>query len=382
MRRTLFDDTHDAFRQTVRKVLAHEVEPYAESWEEEGIVPRELYPRLGEAGLLGLQIPEEYGGGGEPGFLYNAVVTEEIARGATFLGQINLHMNVVVPYFLHLATAEQRARWLPGMASGETMGAIAMTEPGTGSDLAGMTTTAVRDGEHWVLSGAKTFITGGAHAGLVIVVARTAKIETDRRGGLTLFVVEDGMPGFTRGRRLRKLGLHAQDTTELFFTDVRVPVGNVLGEEGGAFAHLTANLAQERLSIAVGSQAMGEAMIAETVEYVNSRRVFGQSLASFQNTRFTLAALAAQAEAGRHLVDRALMELEAGELTAADAAKAKLVTTELQGRIADECLQLHGGYGFMREYAIARRYADARVSRIYGGSNEIMKSIIAKSIGL
>ncbi|MGW4032674.1 acyl-CoA dehydrogenase family protein [Streptomyces sp. NPDC004838] len=382
MRRTLFDDTHDAFRQTVRKVLAHEVEPYAESWEEEGIVPRELYPRLGEAGLLGLQIPEEYGGGGEPGFLYNAVVTEEIARGATFLGQINLHMNVVVPYFLHLATAEQHARWLPGMASGETMGAIAMTEPGTGSDLAGMTTTAVRDGEHWVLSGAKTFITGGAHAGLVIVVARTAKIETDRRGGLTLFVVEDGMPGFTRGRRLRKLGLHAQDTTELFFTDVRVPVGNVLGEEGGAFAHLTANLAQERLSIAVGSQAMGEAMIAETVEYVNSRRVFGQSLASFQNTRFTLAALAAQAEAGRHLVDRALMELEAGELTAADAAKAKLVTTELQGRIADECLQLHGGYGYMREYAIARRYADARVSRIYGGSNEIMKSIIAKSIGL
>ncbi|MGP3737526.1 acyl-CoA dehydrogenase family protein (plasmid) [Streptomyces sp. GDS52] len=381
MRRTIFDETHAAFRQTVRKILAQEVEPHAERWEDEGIVPRELYPRLAQGGLLGLQIPEEHGGGGQRSFLYNAVVTEEIARGSSFLGQVNLHMNVVVPYFLHLATPAQQARWLPGMASGATMGAIAMTEPGTGSDLAGMATTAVREGDHWILNGAKTFITGGAHAGLVIVVARTARTE-DRRGGLTLLVVEDGTPGFTRGRPLRKLGLHAQDTTELFFTDVRVPVENVLGEEGGAFAHLTSNLPQERLSIAVGSQAMSEAMITETVEYVTSRQVFGKSLATFQNTRFTLAALAAQAESVRHMVDRALAELDAGELSAADAAKAKLVATELQGRIADECLQLHGGYGYVREYPIARRYADARVSRIYGGSNEIMKSIIAKSLGL
>ncbi|MFE4423986.1 acyl-CoA dehydrogenase family protein [Streptomyces sp. NPDC056817] len=381
MRRTIFDETHDAFRQTVRKVLAQEVEPYAERWEDEELVPRELYPRLARAGLLGLQIPEEHGGGGQSSFLYNAVVTEEIARGSSFLGQVNLHMNVVVPYFLRLATPAQQARWLPGMASGATMGAIAMTEPGTGSDLAGIATTAVREGDHWVLNGAKTFITGGAHAGAVIVVARTARTE-DRRGGLTLFVVEDGMPGFTRGRPLRKLGLHAQDTTELFFTEVRVPADNVLGEEGGAFAHLTANLPQERLSIAVGSQAMSEAMITETVEYVTSRQVFGKSLATFQNTRFTLAALAAQAESVRHMVDRALAELDEGQLSPADAAKAKLVATELQGRIADECLQLHGGYGYIREYPIARRYADARVSRIYGGSNEIMKSIIAKSLGL
>ncbi|HEX5569410.1 MAG TPA: acyl-CoA dehydrogenase family protein [Streptomyces sp.] len=381
MRRTIHDESHHAFRETVRRVLEREVAPHAERWQEEGAVPRSLYPRLGAAGLLGIQIPQKYGGGGERSFTYNAVVTEEIARSDAFLGQVNLHINVVIPYLLHHATPEQQARWLPAMATGETMGAIAMTEPGCGSDLAGIGTTAVRDGDHWVLSGTKTFITGGAHAGLVIVVARTGRTD-DRRGGLSLLVVEDDTPGFTRGRPMRKLGLHAQDTTELFFSDARVPAENLLGEEGGAFALLTSNLAQERLSIAIGSQAMTEAILAETADYVKSRQVFGRSLSSFQNTRFTLAALAAQAEAGRHLVDRAVEELDAGTLDPADAAKAKLFTTELQGRTADECLQLYGGYGYTLEYPIARRYADARVSRIYGGSSEIMKSIIAKSLGL
>ncbi|AXI80483.1 acyl-CoA dehydrogenase family protein [Peterkaempfera bronchialis] len=381
MRRTVFDRTHQAFREMVRTLFAREVVPYAERWEEDGVVPRTLYDTLGAAGLLGIRIPAEFGGGGERSFRYNAVITEEIAAGSVFLGTVNLHMNVVIPYFLHHATAEQQARWLPGLASGATMGAIAMTEPGSGSDLAGLSTTAVRDGDHYLLNGAKTFITGGTHAGLVIVVARTARTE-NRRDGLTLLVVEDGMTGFTRGRPLRKLGLHAQDTTELSFADVRVPVSHVLGEEGRAFGYLGSNLPQERLSIAVGSQAMSEAMIAETVQYVTARTVFGTSLASFQNTKFTLAALAAQVEAGRQLVDRAIEEFDAGTLDPADAAKAKLYTTELQGQVADQCLQLHGGYGYMREYPIARRYADARVSRIYGGSSEIMKSIIAKSLGL
>ncbi|MCW3817942.1 acyl-CoA dehydrogenase family protein [Micromonospora sp. DR5-3] len=381
MQRTIFDDSHLAFARMVRDLLDKEVEPYALAWEEAEAIPTSLYRAFGAAGIFGTQIPEEFGGAGESSFTYNAIVLEEIARGSVVLGPATLHHNVVIPYFLHYATPEQQRRWLPGMASGELMGAIAMTEPGGGSDLAGLRTTAVLEGDHYRLNGAKTFITGGANAGLIIVVARTGS-GPDRRDGLTLLVVENGTPGFERGRKLRKLGLHAQDTVELFFTDVRVPVSNVLGEPGSAFQYLTGNLPQERLAIAVGSMAMAESILADTIAYVGDRELFGQRLSSMQNTKFVLAGLATQIEAGRCLVDRAISEHDNGTLTGADAAKVKLFATELQSRVADECLQLFGGYGYMTEYRIARRFTDARITRVYGGSSEIMKTIIAKSMGL
>jgi alkylation response protein AidB-like acyl-CoA dehydrogenase len=292
-------------------------------------------------------------------------------------------MDVVLPYFLHYANAEQKRRWLPGIASGELMTAIAMTEPGTGSDLAGIRTTATRDGDHYVLNGAKTFITGGLNADLVLVVARTSQAAAEnRREGLSILVVESSSPGFSVGRNLEKLGLKAQDTTELFFRDVRVPADNLLGEEGSAFRYLLHNLPQERLTIAVAALGSAAAALTLTVDYVTQRNVFGQPVSSFQNTKFVLADCATRIEAGQALVDRALDAHNAGELTVADAAKAKLFCTELQAKVVDECLQLHGGYGYMLEYPIARLYADARVTRIYGGTNEIIKTIISKDLGL
>jgi alkylation response protein AidB-like acyl-CoA dehydrogenase len=289
---------------------------------------------------------------------------------------------VVLPYFLDLATPEQQARWFPAFVSGKSMTAIAMTEPGTGSDLAGISATAVLEGGTYVLNGTKTFITGGVQADLVIVVARTSRSEDDRRAGLTLLVVEEHMTGFARGRNLDKLGLKSQDTGELFFDDVAVPVANRLGLEGNAFAYLTANLPAERMSIAISAQASSERAIELTVDYTRQRKAFGTPIASFQNTKFVLAGLSAKVEAGRHMVDRAIEELDAGTLTVADAARVKLFTTEVQAEVMDSCLQLHGGYGYMLEYPISRMYADARVSRIYGGSSEIMKVIIAKDLGL
>ncbi|TDC97615.1 acyl-CoA dehydrogenase family protein [Actinomadura sp. 7K507] len=381
MRRTIFTAEHDDFRATARGFLAECVVPHFPEWEEAGLVPKEVFPRIGELGVLGVQVPERFGGGGDGGFLYPAIWAEESARAGVNLGGLGVHLNVVVPYFVSYCTEEQGERWLPGLAAGELMASIAMTEPGTGSDLAGMSTTAVRDGDDWVLNGAKTFITGGINADLVIVVARTGR-GGDRRDGLSLFVVEDGTPGFTRGRNLDKLGLRTQDTAELFFADVRVPAGNLLGEEGKAFAYLAGNLPQERLAIAVGAQAAAEAAVEATLEYVRNRRAFGTSVASFQNTKFELAACATRLEAGRALVDGALAAHDAGELSAADAAKTKIFCTESQGEVVDRCLQLHGGYGYMREYPIARLYADARVSRIYGGTTEVLKTIIAKSLGL
>ncbi|MCX5562219.1 acyl-CoA dehydrogenase family protein [Streptomyces sp. NBC_00038] len=381
MERTIFNDSHEIFRRTAREFMAKEVVPHFAEWDAAGIVPRDVFRRIGELGVLGMQIPEEYGGGGSDSFLYAAVWAEETARAYVNLGGFSAHLHIVLPYFLAYATEEQRRRWFPGLASGDLMASIAMTEPGTGSDLAGMTTTADKRDGHYVLNGAKTFITGGINADLVLVVARTGKGE-DRRDGLSLLVVERDMPGFSRGRNLDKIGLKTQDTAELFFEDVRVPAENLLGEEGKAFGCMMSNLPQERLGIAVAAQAAAEAALTTTLEYVQNRKVFGTTVSSFQNTKFELAACAAEIEAGRFLVDRALVAHDAGELSAADAAKVKVFTTELQGRVIDRCLQLHGGYGYMREYPIARLYTDARISRILGGTTEVLKTIIAKSLGL
>src|SRR3954468_21866386 len=372
-----------AFRQMVRAFLTEKVAPHAETWEREGLVPRSLYAEFGALGVTGLQVPEEYGGDGEASFAYQAILTEEIVATGAATGALLLHLNVVLPYFLAYGTPEQLARWCPGFVSGTLVTAIAMTEPGTGSDLAGITSTAVRDGDHYVLDGAKTFITGGVQADLVVVVARTSPhAGGPRRSGLTLLVVEDGMPGFSRGRKLEKLGLRSQDTGELFFDGVRVPVANRLGQEVKPFSYLGANLPQERMSIAVGSQAACERAIALAPDYVPGRPAFGTPVAAFQNTKFVLAGLSARVAAGRTLVAAALADLDRGELSGADAARVKLSPPELQAEVVAACLQLHGGYGYMLEYPIGRMYADARVSRIYGGSSEIMKVLIAKDLGL
>ncbi|MFJ8058086.1 acyl-CoA dehydrogenase family protein [Streptomyces sp. NPDC096142] len=382
MRRALFEETHEDFRLLVRDFLAREVVPSYEDWRRAGLVPRDLFTALGELGIIGTSIPEEYGGGGQDDYRYNVVLQEECARAGVTLGGLRTHLDIVVPYFTGLADDGQRARWLPGLASGKLYTAIAMSEPGTGSDLAGITTRAVRDGDHFVLNGAKTFITGGHHADLVIVVARTATDPADRRAGLSLLVVEKGMPGFTVGRRLEKIGLAVQDTVELAFTDVRVPAANLLGEEGAAFTLLGRNLAQERLAIAVGAVAQARTAIDLTVTHVRDRTVFGKPLAQFQNTKFELAALDAESTAAQALLDASVTALVAGELDPADAARTKLFCTETQGRVIDRCLQLHGGYGYILESPIARLYADARVTRIYGGTSEVMKLIISKSLGL
>jgi acyl-CoA dehydrogenase len=382
MRRDVFTADHEAFRAIVRDFVAKEVVPHFPSWEAAGQLPREVFARLGALGATGLAIPEEYGGAGQPDYRYNVVLQEEAARQLVSLGTLRTQLDVILPYFLELADEEQRRRWFPGLAAGELLTAIAMTEPDTGSDLAGMRTSAVRDGDAYVLNGAKTFITGGLLADLVIVVARTSTDPADRRAGLTLLVVEDGMPGFTKGRKLETIGIRSQDTAELSFSDVRVPSGNRLGEEGRAFAYLGRNLAQERLAIAVGSMAQSRAALDATVAYVKQRTAFGTPIASFQNTKFELAAVATEIEAGQALLDRALLEHVRGELSGADAARVKLFCTEMQGRVMDRCLQLFGGYGYILEYPIARLYADARVARIYGGTSEVLKTIISKSLGL
>ncbi|KOU59021.1 acyl-CoA dehydrogenase [Streptomyces sp. MMG1533] len=382
MRRTLFTQDHEDFRLLVRDFLTREVVPVYEEWRRAGLVPRELFTSLGKLGIIGTAIPEEHGGGGQDDYRYNVVIQEECASACVTLGGLRTHLDVVVPYFTGLANESQRERWFPRLASGELYTAIAMSEPGTGSDLAGIATTAVRDGDHYVLNGAKTFITGGHHADLVIVVARTSTDPENRRSGLSLLVVEKGMPGFTVGRKLDKIGLATQDTVELSFADVRVPAANLLGAEGAAFSQLGRNLAQERLAIAVGAVAQTRTAIDLTVSYVRERMVFGKPVAHFQNTKFELAAMAAELEAAQAMLDAAVTGLVAGELSAVDAAKTKLFCTEVQGRVVDRCLQLHGGYGYILEFPIARLYADARVTRIYGGTSEVMKTIISRSLGL
>lgn len=382
MRRDIFTPDHEAFRQLVRDFIAKEVVPVYNDWEQAGRLPRELFEKLGALGVLGMAVPEEHGGAGQDDYRYNVVLQEEAARALVTLGTVRTQLDVILPYFLRYANEEQRGRWFPGLAAGRLLTAVAMTEPGTGSDLAGIRTTAVRDGDHYVLNGAKTFITGGFLADLVIVVARTSSDAGNRRAGLSLLVVEGGMPGFTRGRFLNKLGIKVQDTVELSFENVRVPVANRLGDEGAAFGYLGHNLPQERMAVAVGSVAQARAALDATVAYVKERKAFGTPVASFQNTKFELAAVAAEVEAAQAMLDRAVLELVDGGLSGADAAKVKLFCTEMQARAVDRCLQLFGGYGYMLEYPIARLYADARVARIYAGTSEVMKVIIAKSLGL
>jgi alkylation response protein AidB-like acyl-CoA dehydrogenase len=382
MRRRLFEAEHEVFRESVRAFVSKEVAPYLEVWDAEGIVPRELFTAAGAAGFLGMAIPERFGGGGVPDFRFNAVLGEEImfaGAGGAGLGLI-LHNDICLPYFLDLATEEQQHRWLPGIASGEVITAIAMTEPGMGSDLAGMATTAVRRSDHYLVNGSKTFVSSGINADLVITAVKTDPRE--RHQGMSLLVVERGMEGFERGRNLAKLGQHAQDTAELFFRDVRVPVANLLGTPGRGFAYLVDRLPQERLSMAVSAVAGAQAALELTLAYVKDRKAFGQSIGSFQNTKFRLAEVATEIDIAQTFTDRCIEALNDGELTVADAAKAKWWCTELQGRVVDACLQLHGGYGYMLEYPITRAFADARVTRIYGGTTEIMKEVIGRSLGL
>ncbi len=380
--RAIFDDVHDEFRRSFASWVAKEIAPDYVLWEEAGIAPREMFTSAGSNGFLGMQIPEEFGGGGSDDFRFNQIVAEEFAYagiGGAGLG-ITLHNDITIPYYLELANDEQRQRWLPGIASGDLITAIAMTEPGTGSDLASVGTTAVRDGDVYVVNGSKTFITNGINSDLVIVVAKTDP--TARHSGMTLLVAERGMEGFDRGRNLEKIGNHSQDTSELFFDDVRIPVANRMGQEGEAFRYLSSNLAQERLSIAITGVASAQAALNSTVEYVKERTAFGKSLGEFQNTKFVLAEVKTAIEVAQAYVDQSVMKLIAGELTPTEAAQAKYWCTDLQHDAAHRCLQLFGGYGYTLEYPIARNYADARVTSIYGGTNEIMKTIISKSLGL
>jgi acyl-CoA dehydrogenase len=375
--RSVLNVDHEGFRDQVRRFVEEHIAPFHAQWERAGIVPRELWRAAGERGLLCVTTPEEYGGAGAD-FGYSAVIIEELARvNASGVG-FSLHSDVVAPYLLAYAGEEQKRRWLPRMASGELIGAIAMTEPGVGSDLKEVRTSARRDGEHYLISGQKTFITNGTNCGLVIVVAKT---DPDAgREGISLICVEEGTPGFAKGRNLEKIGLHAQDTSELFFTEVRVPIGNRLGEEGKGFKYLMHQLAQERLIVAVRAAASMETMLEVTVAYTRERKAFGKPLFELQNTRFKLADARAQSEMFRVFADDCLALHLRGALTPERAAMAKLVGAEMQNRILDDLLQLHGGYGYMSEYPIGRAWVDARVMRILAGSSEIMREIIARTL--
>ncbi|MFG2137218.1 acyl-CoA dehydrogenase family protein [Streptomyces sp. NPDC048650] len=385
MRRTVFNEDHEAFRETIRAFIEAEVVPVHDEWFAAGQTPRDFYYKLAELGIFGIRVAEEYGGAGIDSHKFEAVMYEETARAGVSFGGSGVHVLLGLPYIHLLATEDQKKRYLPKFVSAEEMWALAMTEPGTGSDVAGMKTTAKLsdDGTHYVLNGAKTFITGGVHADRVIVCARTAAPrEDDRRFGISLLAVDTKSEGYSVGRKLDKLGLKVSDTAELAFVDVKVPVEDLLGEENKGFAYLGQNLASERWGIAFGAYAQAKAAVRFAKEYVQERTVFGKPVASFQNTKFELAACQAEVDAAGAVADRALEALDAGELTPAEAASAKLFCTEVAHRVIDKCLQLHGGYGYMNEYPIARLYADNRVNRIYGGTSEVMKSIIAKSMGL
>ncbi|WIX75645.1 acyl-CoA dehydrogenase family protein [Amycolatopsis carbonis] len=380
MRRELFSPDHDTYRAMVREFVTREVAPNLQRWDTDRLIARDVWHAAGEQGVIGLGVPEEFGGAGQPDFRYRLVVTEELARaGANSLNSsFALQDDIVMPYIADLGTSEQTNRWLPGMAAGELIGAIAMTEPGAGSDLRGVRTTAVRDGDEWVINGQKTFITSGVNADFVIVVARTNPGAGSK--GFSLIVVETGTPGFTRGRKLDKVGLHAQDTAELYFSDVRVPGSNLVGTEGGGFVHLMDRLPRERMSIAASAISSAQAVFDDTTRYCFERTAFGKPIGDFQNTRFTLAEITTELDVTRAYLDNAVLALNAGTLTAVDAAKAKWWATELQKRVVDRCVQLHGGYGYMLEYPVARAFIDSRIQTIYGGTTEIMKEIIGRDI--
>ncbi len=375
--RTLFDADHEGFRDAFRKFLEQEAVPYHDQWEEAGQVSRALWEKAGEMGFLCPTLPEQYGGAGAD-FRFSAVIIEELARlGLSGVG-FALHSDIVAPYILHYGSEALKARYLPKLARGEMIGAIAMTEPGAGSDLQGVKTTALPDGDHYVLNGSKTFITNGQMADLVIVVAKTKPGEGAK--GITLFVVESGWEGFSKGRNLKKVGLKAQDTSELFFQDVRIPKDNILGAEGQGFIQLMQELPQERLLVGITAMAACEAALEWTIAYCKERKAFGKPIMAFQNTRFKLAELKSEITAGRVFLDRCLELHLNGKLDVPTAAMLKQWTTDLQCRVMDECVQLHGGYGYMWEYPIARAWADSRVQRIYAGTNEIMKEIVARSL--
>lgn len=384
MRRTVFNEDHEAFRETFRAFIRSEIAPFHDEWLAQGQVPRELYTKLADLGVFGISVPEEFGGAGLETHKYLAIQFEETFRAGVTMGT-SVHVLLALPYLKMLASQEQAKRFLPKFVTGEEMWALAMTEPGAGSDLSGMRTTAKRsaDGTHYLLNGAKTFITGGVHADRVIVAARTSSArEDDRRFGISLFAVDAHAEGYSIGRKLDKLGLRTEDTAELAFSDVRVPVEDLLGEEDKGFGYLGHNLPSERWGIAFGAYAQAAAALRFTQSYVSQREVFGCKVAEFQNTKFELAACKAEVDAAQAVADLTLEALDAGELSAAEAASAKLFCTEVAHRVIDRCLQLHGGYGFINEYPIARLYADNRVNRIYGGTSEVMKMIIARDMGL
>ena len=379
MKRTIFTEEHEMFRDAVRRWVAKEVEPYHEQWEKDGIVDRELWNKAGEMGFLGMEVPEKYGGGGAEEYQFNTILTEELAYACATGPGFGAHNDIVIPYILNYTTVEQKQRWLPGMCSGEIITAVGMTEPNTGSDLAGVRTTAIRNRDHYVVNGTKTFITNGILSDFVLAVVKTDPDERHR--GVSLLAIERGMEGFERGRNLDKIGLKAQDTAELFFNNVEVPVENLIGEEGQGFVYLMQQLPQERMGIAVAAVAAIQKVLELTMQYCQERHAFGRPIGKFQNSRFMLAEMKTEATVAQVYLDRCIADLTAGTLSAEGAAMCKWWTTELQKKIVDQCLQLFGGYGYMMEYPIAKFYLDSRVQTIYGGTTEIMKNLIGKSMG-
>ncbi len=380
MKRQLFTADHEQYRESVREFMDREVAPNYEQWEADRLIPRELYKVAAKQGIYGLAIPEEFGGSGETDYRYRVVVHEELHRvhAASLAVSFGLQDDIVLQYLLHLCTPQQKSRWLPGFATGELIGAIAMTEPAAGSDLKGIRTTAARDGDSWILNGQKTFISSGITADLVVVAARTDSEGGSR--GFSLFAVEAATPGFSRGRKLDKLGLAAQDTSELYFDNARIPADNLIGELGGGLGHMMTHLPCERLGAYAGAVASAKAIFTLTRDYCFDRQAFGQPIGDFQHVRFDLAEMATEIDIAEAYLDKSVLAYNAGELTAVDAAKGKWWMTELQKSVIDRCLQLHGGYGFMNEYAVARAYKDSRVQTIYGGTTAIMKEIIGRDL--
>lgn len=379
MQRTIFEAEHEDFRRSVVRFFQNEIGPHAEKWREQGQVDRWAYTKAGEQGYLVLWADEKYGGAGIDDFRFEQIIIEENIRHGDIGFYINLHTGLVAPYIEKFGNDEQKQRWLPDCVTGEKILAVAMTEPGTGSDLAGMKTTAVDMGDHWLLNGSKTYISNGQLADLIVVAART---DPESKYAMGLFMIEAGMEGFQRGKSLKKLGLKSQDTSELFFDNVKVPKANVLGDPIKGFAYLAQCLARERLVAAVGSVAAAQVAFDITMEYITTRKAFGKPIGAFQDARFKMASLRAQIDAIQCFVDQCAMQLMAGKLTGEVAAEAKLLATELEGRVMDDCVQLHGGAGYMEEYRICRMYADARVTRIFAGTSEIMKEIIGRGLGL
>jgi acyl-CoA dehydrogenase len=374
-------DEHIMFRESLRKFLEKEAHPFYDNWEKERMIPISFWKKLGEMGFLCPQVDEEYGGLGVD-FSFGVIINEELERVGTSLVGVGLHNDIVVPYIESFGSDEQKKRWLPGCITADVITGIAMTEPGTGSDLANVQTTAIRDGDHYIVNGQKTFITNGINGNLFLVVVKTDPKAEPKHHGISLLVVEDGTPGFTKGRKLDKVGLHAQDTAELFFEDARVPAANLLGEEGKGFSYLMEKLQQERLVVAIGAQIASEDMLEMTIDYVKSRKAFGKPVSSFQNTQFKIAEMATKVELGKSFLESLIEDHIAGKDVVTKVSMAKYWLTETARDISVECMQLYGGYGYMEEYKIARRYRDIPVASIYAGTNEIMKVIIAKNLGL